>query len=94
MISKLSCDDLPLGRFGSMPEWEQGELDLPCAPHPLTDLPVLFEFMSTTRLCLTEPACVYSRPVSPSVRFELRYMSEFVTVSIARLLFFKLTALS
>ena len=77
-----------------MPEWEQGEFELPRAPHPLTDLPVLFAFMSTTRLCLTEPAWVYSRPVSPRVRFEFRYMSEFVTVSIAKLFFFKLKALS
>ena len=48
MIAKLSCDDLPLARFGSIPDYEHGDVDLPRPPPPLTDLPVLFGFILTT----------------------------------------------
>ena len=39
IISKLSCDDLPLGKLGSMPECEAGESDRPRAPAPLIERP-------------------------------------------------------
>lgn len=48
-ISKFSKDALPLGRLGSIPDYEQGEVELPRAPPPFTDLPVLFDCISTVR---------------------------------------------
>lgn len=48
-ISKSSCDELPRLRVGSMPDWEHGELDFPKAPPPLTDRPVSFFFIFTSR---------------------------------------------
>ena len=49
-MSKLSWEDWPRGRFGSIPDCEHGEVDLPWLPPPLIDLPVVFFRMLIGRL--------------------------------------------
>ena len=48
-MPKSSWEDLPRGRFGSMPDYEHGEVDLLPAPAPAIERPVRFGFMLITR---------------------------------------------